>query len=137
MSGRRGDSTHTGQPTRGTMRKILIHCLIALCALGCAASAMAERNFPQDAKRGEMKAFRYPYMKIGDKTLHMSAGSRIFNEQNFIIMPSSLQKQAAQVMFSTDIGGELSEVWLLTAEEARRYPLKRATPLPAGRLNNK
>jgi hypothetical protein len=117
------------------MRKFLVHCLIALCALGCAASAMAERNFPQDAKRGEMKAFQYPYMKIGDKTLRMSAGSRIFNEQNFIIMPASLQKQAAQVMFSIDMGGELSEVWLLTAGEAKKYPIKRVAPLPSGRLN--
>ena len=28
---------------------------------------MAERTFPQKAKRGEMKAFQYPYMKISDK----------------------------------------------------------------------
>jgi len=114
------------------MRKFLAHCLIALCAFSCAASVMAERNFPQDAKRGEMKAFQYPYMKIGGKKLHMSAGSRIYNEQNLIIMPSSLQKQTAQIMFSTDIGGEISEVWLLTAEEAKKLPLK-GPAKPAGK----
>ena len=113
------------------MRKFLAHCLIALCAFSCAPPVMAERNFPQNAKRGEMKAFQYPYMKIGDKTLHMSAGSRIYNEQNFIIMPSSLQKQTGQILFSTDIGGEISEVWLLTAEEARKLPLK-GPAKPAG-----
>ena len=95
---------------------------------------MAERTFPQKAKRGEMKAFQYPNMKIGDKTLRLSAGSRIYNEQNFIIMPASLQKQAAQIMYATDIGGELSEVWLLTAEEARKYPLRRAAAA-GSRLN--
>ncbi len=96
---------------------------------------MAERTFPQKAKRGEMKAFEYPYMKISDKvsekTFHMSAGSRIFNEQNFIVMPASLQKQTAQIIFTTAIGGELSQVWLLTAEEAKKYPLK-SIPPPAG-----
>jgi hypothetical protein len=126
------DRLSAGQ--KGTMHKFLVHCLIALFALCCAASAMAERTFPQNAKRGEMKAFQYPYMKIGDKTLHLSAGSRIYNEQNFIIMPASLQKQAAQIMFATDIGGELSEVWLLTAEEARKYPLRSAAAA-GSRLN--
>jgi hypothetical protein len=116
------------------MRKLLVQCLIVLCAFGCAASAMAERYFPQDAKRGEMKAFQYPYMKIGDKKLHMSPGSRIYNEQNFIIMPSSLQKQTAQIMYSTGIGGELSEIWLLTAEEVKRFPLK-GPAKPAGNSN--
>lgn len=109
------------------MRKFLVQSLIALCAVCCATSALAERNFPQKAKRGEMKAFQYPYMKIGDKTLHMSAGSRIYNEQNFIIMPASLQKQTAQIMFTTDIGGKLSEIWLLTAAEAKKRPLKNFT----------
>ena len=93
---------------------------------------MAERTFPQKAKRGEMKAFEYPYMKIGDKTLHMSAGSRIYNEQNFIIMPASLQRQAAQIMFTTDLSGELSEVWLLTAAEAKKYPRKSTAATGSG-----
>ena len=117
------------------MRKFLAHCLIVLCVFSCAPSVMAERIFPQHAKRGEMKAFQYPYMKIGDKKLRMSAGSRIYNEQNFIIMPSSLQKQAAQILFSTDINGEIFEVWLLTAAEAKNRPLKSAAPLPSGRSN--
>ena len=117
------------------MRKLLVNCLIALCAVCCAMPAIAERNFPENARRGEMKAFQYPYMKISDKvsekTFHMSAGSRIFNEQNFIVMPASLQKQTAQIIFTTAIGGELSQVWLLTAEEAKKYPLK-SIPPPAG-----
>jgi len=109
------------------MNKFLAHCLIALCAACVTTSALADRVFPAKAKRGDMKAFAYPYMKIGDKTLHMSAGSRIYNEQNFIIMPASVQKQSSPVMFATDIGGEVSEVWLLTAEEARKHPLKQPT----------
>ncbi len=117
------------------MHKFLVHSLIALCAVCCAASAMAERNFPQKAKRGEMKAFQYPYMKIGDKTLHLSAGSRIYNEQNFIVTPSSLQKQSAHVMFATDAGGELSEIWLLTAEEAKKHPLKTTNVTTGGNPN--
>jgi hypothetical protein len=117
------------------MRNLLIRSLFALCAVCCATSAMAERNFPQNARRGEMKAFQFPYMKIGDKTLHLSAGSRIYNQQNFIVMPASLQTQSAQIMFATDIGGELSEVWLLTAEEAKKHPLKTTNVTTGGGSN--
>jgi hypothetical protein len=115
------------------MRKFLVQYLVALCAVCCATTALAERNFPQKATRGDMTAFKYPYMKIGDKSLRMSAGSRIFNERNFIIMPASLQKQTAPVMFITDMRGELSEIWLLTAEEAKKHPApKGIAPVPGG-----
>ena len=110
------------------MRKFLVQFLTALCVFCYATSAMAERTFPQKAKRGEMKAFEYPYMKIGGKAMHLAAGSRIYNEQNLIIMPASLQRQTAPIMFTTDLSGELSEVWLLTAAEAKKYPFKSSVP---------
>jgi hypothetical protein len=83
------------------------------------------RNFPEKAVRGEMKAHSYPYVKIGDKTLRLAPGGRIFNEQNLIIMPASLQSQTAQIMYTTDMNGDLSRVWLLTAQEASQYPIKK------------
>jgi len=116
------------------MRKIVLSALLALCALGFAAGAAAERIFPPNAQRGEMKAFAYPQMKIGDKILRLSAGSRIYNEQNLIIMPASLQRQSAQVIYAMDINDQLSAVWLLTAAEIKKYPLKvqtKPTPKPA------
>ncbi|HWA12686.1 MAG TPA: hypothetical protein VHA15_06310 [Burkholderiales bacterium] len=112
-----------------TMRHFATCLLACLLSLAAAIPAFAERNFPQRAKRGEMTAFQYPYMKVNGRTLHMSAGSRIFNEQNLIIMPASLQAQKAQIMFALDIAGDLSEVWLLSAEEAKARPLPK--PLPA------
>jgi hypothetical protein len=119
------------------MRRIALRLLVPLLALVAsglftATPAFADRNFPERAKRGEMKAYEYPFMKIGDRTLRLSAGSRIFNEHNLIIMPASLQKQSAAVMFSTDINGELSEVWLLTAQEAKARPLPTILPAPGG-----
>ena len=87
--------------------------------------AFPARTFPEKAVRGEMKAHNYPYMKIGGKTLRFPPGGRIFNEQNLIIMPASLQSQTAQIMYTTDMNGDLSRVWLLTTEEAARYPIKK------------
>jgi hypothetical protein len=114
------------------MRHLATCLLASLLALAATLPALAERNFPERARRGEMTAFQYPYMKVNGKTLHMSAGSRIYNEQNMIVMPASVQVQKAQVMFSTDINGDLHEVWLLSAEEAKARPLPKPPPATGG-----
>ena len=107
------------------MQKILVVLLISIHSLAWAAPARAERSFPAQAKRGELKAYQYPSMKIGDKSYRLSAGSRIFNQQNRIIMPASLQIQTAPVMYTLEPTGDLSRIWLLTSDEAARNPVKK------------
>ena len=105
-----------------TMQKLLFALLASMLALACATQACAERNFPEQARRGELKASQYPSMKIGDKIYRLAVGSRIFNQQDLIIMPGSLQVQAAPIMYQLDMSGDLSRIWLLTGEEAARLP---------------
>ena len=88
---------------------------------------MAERSFPPGAKRGELKAHEYPRYQVGKAIYRISAGGRIFNEQNMIIMPVSLQRQTAEVMYLIDMNGNLSTLWLLTKEEAANYPLSKSS----------
>ncbi|MBI3528961.1 MAG: hypothetical protein HY067_13445 [Betaproteobacteria bacterium] len=107
------------------MRKIQFACFAAILVLAGATQALAERTFPEQAKRGDLKAYEYPSMKIGDNVYRLSPGSRIFNQQNLIIMPASLQVQTAPVMYILDTSGDLSRIWLLTGEEAARLPLSR------------
>jgi hypothetical protein len=106
-----------------TMHKFLTAVAVSLLTLTCATQACAERNFPQQARRGVVKAYQYPSMKIGDHVYKLAAGSRIYNQQNMIIMPASLQLQTAPVMYLLDISGDLSRIWLLTDDEAARHPL--------------
>jgi hypothetical protein len=106
-----------------TMTRFLTALLAATLALACAMPAIADRNFPQQAVRGDMKAYAYPSMKIGDIVYRLSPGSRIYNQQNLIIMPASLQVQTAPVMYTLDIRGDLASVWLLNADEAARIAL--------------
>jgi hypothetical protein len=106
-----------------TMQKFLFALLASTLALVCATQACAERVFPQQATRGDLKAYQYPSMKIGDHVYRLAAGSRIFNQQNLIIMPASLQIQTAPVMYILEPSGDLSRVWLLTGDEAAQYPL--------------
>src|SRR5579859_4913621 len=55
-------------PAQGTvkhMEKILVAILAAGLGLACATQALAERNFPDSARRGNLMAYTYPSMKIG------------------------------------------------------------------------
>jgi hypothetical protein len=106
----------------------LRRCLIVVLCL-TATALLAARNFPQDARFGELTRFSYPYATIGDKTLRMSPGAKIYNEQNLIIMPAAMRQQGA-VLYRLDNAGALSAIWLLTAQEAASYASKSA-PKPA------
>jgi hypothetical protein len=104
--------------------KKLLHVLVAsLLALLCATQACAGRDFPQQARRGDMQAYRYPLMKIDDRVYRLAAGSHLYNEQNLIIMPASLSLRTAPVMYLLDTTGDLSRIWLLTRDEAAQHQL--------------
>ncbi len=107
------------------LRRIALRFLVATIAMTLTPPALPARNFPEKAIRGELKSHDFPYVNIGDKTLRLAPSARIFNQQNLIIMPASLQPQTAQIMYTMDMNGDLSRAWLLTAEEAAQYPIKK------------
>ena len=107
------------------MRNVFAVCVMVLSSLIAAPSAALDRFFPPHAYRGELKAHQYPNYKIGSRSYRMSAAGRIFNQQNLIIMPVSLQQQTAEIMYAVDINGQLSAIWLLTPEEAKKYKLSK------------
>ena len=118
------------------MKKFLFPLLVLVLALAC-LTARAERNFPEQARRGDIRAFEYPAMKIGDKigdkVFYLSPGSRIFDRHNLIIMPAYLQIQTAPIMYTLDTRGDLASVWLLSDEEAAQHPLPKPPPQPQTR----
>ncbi len=93
-----------------------------LASLLWMAPTLAARDFPQQAKRGTITSHQYPHYRIGSTTYRLASGGRIFNEQNLIVMPASLQRRQVEVMYRLDFRGELSAIWLLTPEEAERIP---------------
>ncbi|UCH48618.1 MAG: hypothetical protein JSU95_02080 [Betaproteobacteria bacterium] len=90
--------------------------------------AQAARDFPQDARRGTLTAHEYPNYRIGTTTYRLAPGGRIFNEQNLIVMPASLPKKKAEIMYRLDYQGYLSEIWFLTREEAALNPKQSNRP---------
>lgn len=94
------------------------------------ASAQVERGFPADAMRGMLEAHEYPHYKIGKITYRIAAGGRIRDQQNRIVMPASLASKKADVIYRVDINGQLSAIWLLSADEIKRFPMK-SEPKPS------
>ena len=98
------------------------------------APGWAERQLPKDAHFGEMTRFAYPLATIGKRTFRLAPGARIYNHQNLTITPAGVPPHA-QVLFRVDGTGQLSGIWLLTAQEAATY--KKPTtawtpPVPSG-----
>lgn len=97
---------------------------LVLALFSCASIALAARTLPPDAKFAKAVAFKYPILKVGDKTLRLAVGSRIYDANNRILMPASAPAKA-NVVYKTDINGEVSLVWILTDQETQVYANKR------------
>ncbi len=78
--------------------------------------AVAGRTLPQNAVLGELTATSYPYVTIGDKQFHLAPGTRIFDQNNRIILPVSMPTRAT-VLYKLDANGDLINMWLLTPDE--------------------
>lgn len=114
----------TGACVRILSLRLLLPILLFAClAMMLMPAANAVRQFPAHAQRGEINAHQYPYYTIGKTTYRMGAAGKIFNEQNMIVMPASVQKKTAHVMYTVDLGGNLHRVWLLTPAEAKFYQM--------------
>jgi hypothetical protein len=89
-----------------------------LLGMALFAIAAAARSLPGDAQFAEDAQFSYPYVTAGKQTLRLAVGVRIYSEQNLIIMPAAAPA-TANVLFKTDINGEVSRVWILSDEETK------------------
>ena len=112
-------------------QRFLIGCAFTVAAMSAHAF---ERQFPPTAKRGVMTPAVSPAIIINDKTRTMTAGARIWNQDNTIEMPAALRGSKFAVNYTEIESGEIDQVWILTADEAKLTlpkPLVPAVPLPA------
>jgi hypothetical protein len=100
-----------------------------LCWIICAASIVgsvvagpvqAARNFPPDAQRAIFTVVQYPIVKLSKQTLSMAPGGQIRDESNLIVQSSSLTGRY-RVLYTLDLNGNVSRVWILTPEEQAIY----------------
>jgi hypothetical protein len=107
-------------------RPFLIIFLSAIITLPAFA---LERPFPASTKRGTMTPAAHPAIVIEGKTRQLSAGARIWNEDNLIQMPASLRGSNLVVNYTENEQGEINRVWILTPDEARQPLAKQTTSL--------
>ncbi|WP_162578663.1 hypothetical protein [Variovorax sp. PBS-H4] len=104
--------------------------LVALCALTVPAAAqepvqtqneaaLGGRNFPIGTLRGRFMVVNAPEIQLDGQAERLAPGARIRSGQQMLVMPAALTGQNVLVNYRRDAAGMVSEVWILTPEEAQ------------------
>ena len=101
--------------------------LVPLAALLVStASAQTEeqkpniRQFPKDAKRGELVVLTAPDIAMDSKPDRLSPGVRIRDSNNNLVLSGTLANQKLVVNYVRDNTGLVHGVWLLNSEEIKQ-----------------
>ncbi len=103
---------------------------LAALAPAPAAAQTVRRNFPQTALRGKIVFGTPPVITINGNVAHMATGYRIHGLNNLLVMSAQLVGSAFVIDYTTDLNGQVFEVWLLSDAEAANKPWPR-TPAEA------
>jgi hypothetical protein len=103
--------------------------LVFSLALGGAAYAQhfapdGQRTFPVDVERGEFTVLQSNLVQVGSAQEQLAPGARIFNLHNRVQLPVTLAGQKQLVNYRRNAMGQISEVWLLSSQEAQTAPRK-------------
>ncbi|HEX6092229.1 MAG TPA: hypothetical protein VFZ07_02690 [Dongiaceae bacterium] len=104
--------------------------LTVLLALTLPAGAQVQRNFTDQALRGEVTFGQPPEVTLNGKPARLAPGARVRDADNLIQMPATLAGRKAVVNYTLELEGQLLDVWILTAQEAAKAPWPR-TPQEA------
>lgn len=74
------------------------------------------RMIPVDAPKAEMYPPQGGFVLLDGTAMPMSVGAQIRDQTNRIVMPATLSEKYL-VRFKVDPAGNVSQVWILTAEE--------------------
>jgi hypothetical protein len=117
------------------LRCALPAALIAAAALSSAdvaaqATPNPNRVFPATALRGEIVVGQPPALLLDGRPARLAPGARVRGPDNMLLLQGRLAGLRATVHYTTDLGGEVLDVWLLTPAELARRPWP-ATPAQA------
>ena len=104
----------------------MLRCvLVAAAALATALPAAAQsvqRNFPQNALRGEITFGTPPGILLNGQSARLAPGARIRGLNNMIVMSGALVGNTLTVNYTLELGGQVLDVWLLTDDERSKSP---------------
>ena len=94
-------------------------CAALLLAAGAVARADEIRAFPDAAQRGRLEVVTPPAVQLDGRPDQLAMGARIRDQRNLFVTSGTLATgQPHLVNYLRNPSGQISEVWLLTAEEA-------------------
>lgn len=114
-----GTAMHRPHPP---LTRALVVLALALFFPGLAAGQL--RTIPEAAKRATIEHVTDMIVSVDGRQMRLAPGAAIRNERNLIIVPVALPRAGAEAHYLVDADGQISRVWLLSAEEAAR-PAKR------------
>ena len=89
-------------------------------SLAAEAQHVQQRPLPPKASRGTLgEPQMFPAVKIGNRTLRLSPGARIYDQSNRTIVHAQLPP-GAQVLYTSDAAGDIQRMYVLTEEELLR-----------------
>ena len=87
------------------------------------AQIQFQRNFPQEALRGELTFGQIPpEVKLNDTVTRLAPGARIRGQNNMMVMSDGLRGLSFVVLYTRDLLGQPKDVWILRPEEISRTP---------------
>ena len=81
-----------------------------------------QRRFPQNALRGTIAFGAPPAIQLNGLTGNLASGYRIHGLNNLIVMSAQLAGSQFVVDYTTDVQGQVFEVWLLSTNEIANLP---------------
>jgi hypothetical protein len=103
----------------------MVRCLVpalALCALALPAAAQMQRNFPQDALRGDITIGLPPAITVNGRSAQLAPGARIRDANNMLALSASIAGARFTAHYTIDTGGQVKDVWILRPDELANNP---------------
>ncbi len=104
-------------------------CLALVLALLFAwgpVHAQVQRQFPQNALRGELRLSSATEAMLNGAPVRLAPGARLRGVSNMLQMSGELIGLPLTVNYTTDLYGQLRDVWVLREDEARVRPWPRS-----------
>jgi hypothetical protein len=103
--------------TRRALSLVLAGLLLGSTSIASAQQSV--RTFPPNALRGTLQVTNPPELLLDGKAERLSPGARIRGANNMLVMSGAIVGQSLVVAYVRNPLGQLHDIWILNATEAR------------------
>jgi hypothetical protein len=100
----------------------LFALLLSLVVLVAPSAAQMQRQFPQNALRGQIAFGQPPQIALNGESRRLAPGARIRAANNMIVLSGSLVGSQWPAHYTVDPQGEIKDVWILRDDELANQP---------------